>query len=235
MRTILAGWYRAARSTSGTQRIRALMFLAEQSWEFCWKQDALHRVFTDGESRPATTSDWEMLSRAISYGWLLVYLMEGEGQEARVLHQIGTWVPAQPLRPEDLPLLLQEHGLPPAGAAVLPSTGPGRAEVAERVGAPPTPLPLSLPEQRTAGAFAVNLDPCRGRPGMLRRFLVRAGIVGEVTLLLGSILLLTRNPWFCLGTLGLLVILILVLRRLSRPRTQARKERAQQHTPSANR
>src|SRR5947209_18019696 len=136
VRTILAGWYRAARSTCGTQRVRALMFFAEQSWESRWELDVLYRVFTDEESRPATAGEREMLSRAISYGWLLVYLMEGEGRETRVLHQIGTRVPAQPHRPEDLPLLLLEPAPLPGSAAVSPHAE--RTAEGEREGASPS-------------------------------------------------------------------------------------------------
>ena len=234
VRAILAGWYRAARSTSGPRRVRALLFFAAQAWEFRWEQDVLHRVFPDQESRPATTGEWELLSRAISYGWLLVYLMDGEGREVQVLHQTGTRVPAQPQRPEDLPLLLQEHEVLSGSAAGSPHVVPGRAETAAWEGTHPSSSPGSLQDRRTDGHGAVNPGPGR-RPGTRYRFLAGAGIVGQGTLLLGSILVFTRNPWVCLGTLGLLAILVLVLRRLCRSRTRAVRERAQSQTPGPNR
>jgi len=234
VRTILAGWYRAARSTGETQRVRALLFFAEQAWEFRWEQDVLYRVFTDEESRPATAREWEMLSQAVSYGWLLVYLMEGEGREARVLHQIGTRVPAQRHHPEDLPLLLQEPAPLPGSAAVSPHSEPERAAEGEQEGASPSSSPSSRQGLLTDAPLAVNQRQGR-RARKARRPLAALAIGAESSLLLGSIWVLTRNPWFCLGTLALLATLVLVLRRLCRPRTGAGTERAQQQVPSSNR
>lgn len=113
VKTILAAWNRAARpNPTGTHRVRAMVFLGQESWELCWKQDVIHRISSCRECRPVTASELELLTRAISYGWFLVYSLEAEGQEATVLHQVGILVPAYALSPGDLQCMLEERGRP---------------------------------------------------------------------------------------------------------------------------
>ncbi len=234
--TILAAWYRAARlHANGTTRVRALAFLRDATREFCWVGEAIHQIADAGESHPTTTVDLDVLTRAIAYGWFLVYLQADVGQDARVLHQLGVQVPLQALGPQDLPRLLQEHTIPQTRAAVPLQAAPGSAEVAEREGALAPSSLFSLQSQPTADPPSVN--PCQERrPGKTRRFPVRVVVIADgALLLLGSILAVTRNPWICLGTLVLLVGLVLTLRRLCRRRLWIWSERAEQQTPSANR
>jgi hypothetical protein len=225
---ILAAWHHAARlHTNGATRVRALAFLRDATREFCWVGEAIHQITDTGESHPATTVDLDVLTGAIAYGWFLVYLQEDVGQQARVLHQLGVHVPLQALGPQDLPRLLQEHTVP------LPDE-PGQAEVAERPGTPASSPPGSLQGQHLTGLPAIN-PSLRRRPEATLRFLVRIGIAGEALLLLGGVLVATRNPWYCLGTLALLVVLILTLRFSRRARPAASSEQAGKQTPSANR
>lgn len=229
VRAVLTGWYMAARSVNGTQRVRALVLLTQETREFCWNQQVIHRIYDNGESRAVTTGELEQVVRAIAFGWFLCYLQEGNGQEALVLHQIGSRVLHQQIQLQDLAPLLQKHEPPQIATAVPASTETGGTEATTRESGPPTPCPVSYPDRRIATSLAGN-----HAPGRFRRFLVQASFVSPGALLLGSILALTRNPWLCVGTLGLLVVLALALRRMRRARVQADNERAQQQTKRAN-
>jgi hypothetical protein len=230
---ILAGWCRATRSVSGSQRVRALAFHNPETREYRWNQRVIHRVFTNGESHPATTGDLDQLARAISYGWFLVYLQAGEGQEAIVLHQPGKRVPSQSIQPQGLALLLREYELPPGNATLSPRVEPERTAALEREGTLPTPSPSALQEPRTANLPA-SLPP-EGRSSRKARWpLAALTIGGESTLLLATVLVLTRNPWYCLGTLGFLAVILLFLRRVCRSRARAEEGRARSQSPSTN-
>lgn len=222
---IIAGWYRATRSTSGPQRVRALLFFEQPPREFCWEQDVLYRVFVGEEKHPATPAEWEFLCRAVANGFLLVFLTEGEGRAVTVLHQLGTKVPVQIHRPEELPQLLQEHELPSGSAAAPSDAEPGRTgELAGADPLPPSP-PLSAPELRNSGAWDRNSSQGRSPAPPAWRLLATFVLGSEGALLLALVLLFARNLWCCLGTLGLLLAQILILRRALQARTRVEAER----------
>lgn len=226
---ILAGWYRAARSASGSQRVRALAFHNPETREYGWNQQVIHLVFTNGKSQPATTGDLDQLARAISYGWFLVYLQAGEGQEASVLHQPGKRVPSQSIRLQDLALLLQERELPAGSAAVSPRAKLEQAAALDLEDILP-------PAERHPNQWAWH--PSQGlRPQKACRRLAPFIIGGEGILFVALLLLFTRSLWLsCLGALTAVALLNIFLRRwLGQPRIRRSPQGAQQQMPSDNR